>query len=162
MIKQDLDNIPLPTKLLLRDYYSTVPCHIQPTPPPKHHTAEGENSYTELTTTSQPPTGNKESQPGLLPRLTRRAGVFGFKRVRFVVSLSSFRKKSVSAVWTSCSTSQLSKTNEIKVDKETMDMFYALQMSDFPGLVQVDLVAMPQSIIGFGRHSTVGETDRRY
>lgn len=49
------------------------------------------------------------------------------------------------------------KTDEIKVDKETIDMLAALGMSDLPGLTEVE----PQAVIptqGFGR----GAPGRRY
>ncbi|KAJ8774377.1 hypothetical protein K2173_011626 [Erythroxylum novogranatense] len=43
------------------------------------------------------------------------------------------------------------KTDQIEVDKETIDMLAAVGMSEIPGLVQVDLVAAPVAQFGFGR-----------
>lgn len=43
------------------------------------------------------------------------------------------------------------KSDQIEVDKETMDMLASLGMSCFPGLVQVDPVAIPVTQFGFGR-----------
>lgn len=42
------------------------------------------------------------------------------------------------------------KTEQIEVDKETLDMLSALGMSEIPGLVQVDPVPVQQTL-GFGR-----------
>ncbi|WCJ40019.1 40S ribosomal protein S17 [Euphorbia peplus] len=52
------------------------------------------------------------------------------------------------------------KIDEIKVDKETIDMLAALGMSDFPGLVEVEPTPMiaPQ---GFGRGGPAGGFQRR-
>ncbi|XP_028760778.1 40S ribosomal protein S17-like [Neltuma alba] len=41
------------------------------------------------------------------------------------------------------------KTDQIEVDKETLDMLNALGMNDIPGLVQVEPTPVPQ--VGFGR-----------
>ncbi|CAK7341949.1 unnamed protein product [Dovyalis caffra] len=43
------------------------------------------------------------------------------------------------------------KSDQIEVDKETMDMFASLGMTDLPGLVQVDPVAVSVTQFGFGR-----------
>ncbi|KAF2307691.1 hypothetical protein GH714_030836 [Hevea brasiliensis] len=43
------------------------------------------------------------------------------------------------------------KTEQIEVDKETIDMLAALGMGDIPGIVQVDPVAVPVTQFGFGR-----------
>ncbi|KAG6743998.1 hypothetical protein POTOM_052702 [Populus tomentosa] len=43
------------------------------------------------------------------------------------------------------------KSDQIEVDKETMDMLASLGKSCFPGLVQVDPVAIPVTQFGFGR-----------
>nr|ADR71230.1 40S ribosomal protein S17D [Hevea brasiliensis] len=43
------------------------------------------------------------------------------------------------------------KTEQIEVDKETIDMLAALGMGDIPGIVQVDPVAVPVAQFGFGR-----------
>ncbi|KAH1262613.1 40S ribosomal protein S17-4 [Glycine max] len=42
------------------------------------------------------------------------------------------------------------RTDQIEVDKETLDMLAALGMSEVPGIVQVDPVAV-QAPLGFGR-----------
>ncbi|KAG4982367.1 hypothetical protein JHK87_027116 [Glycine soja] len=42
------------------------------------------------------------------------------------------------------------RTDQIEVDKETLDMLAALGMSEVPGVVQVDPVAV-QAPLGFGR-----------
>uniref|UniRef100_A0A2P2K1T1 Uncharacterized protein MANES_08G030400 n=1 Tax=Rhizophora mucronata TaxID=61149 RepID=A0A2P2K1T1_RHIMU len=42
-------------------------------------------------------------------------------------------------------------TDEINVDKETMDMLGALGMADLPGVNQVEPVAVPVAQFGFGR-----------
>lgn len=49
------------------------------------------------------------------------------------------------------------KTDQIEVDKETLDMLSALGMNDIPGLVQVD-PSVPQQV-GFGLG---GRGGRRY
>ena len=49
------------------------------------------------------------------------------------------------------------RTDQIEVDKETLDMLAALGMSEVPGIVQVDPVAV-QAPLGFGR----GGPGRRY
>ncbi|PON97378.1 Ribosomal protein [Trema orientale] len=50
-------------------------------------------------------------------------------------------------------------TDHIEVDKETLDMLSALGMSDIPGLVRVDPVAVQAQPVGFGRSGGAG---RRY
>ncbi|EEF35465.1 40S ribosomal protein S17, putative [Ricinus communis] len=53
------------------------------------------------------------------------------------------------------------KTDQIEVDKETIDMLAALGMGDMPGLVQVDPVAaVPVAQFGFGRGA--GGPGRRF
>ncbi|XP_027366699.1 40S ribosomal protein S17-like [Abrus precatorius] len=49
------------------------------------------------------------------------------------------------------------RTEQIEVDKETLDMLAALGMSEIPGVVQVDPVTV-QAPLGFGR----GAGGRRY
>ncbi|XP_062112616.1 small ribosomal subunit protein eS17x-like [Humulus lupulus] len=51
------------------------------------------------------------------------------------------------------------RTDQIEVDKETLDMLSSLGMSDIPGLVRVDSVAVQTHPLGFGRASGAG---RRY
>lgn len=51
------------------------------------------------------------------------------------------------------------KTEQIEVDKETLDMLNALGMNEIPGLVQVDPVPVQQQL-GFGRGGFGGP--RRY
>lgn len=51
-------------------------------------------------------------------------------------------------------------TDQIEVDKETIDMLAALGMGDIPGLVQVDPVSVPAPPAGFGRGGAAG--GRRY
>ncbi|WCJ34228.1 40S ribosomal protein S17 [Euphorbia peplus] len=51
-------------------------------------------------------------------------------------------------------------TDQIQVDKETIDMLSALGMGDIPGLVWVDPVAVPVAQFGFGRGA--GGVGRRF
>ncbi|KAJ8748494.1 hypothetical protein K2173_003392 [Erythroxylum novogranatense] len=50
------------------------------------------------------------------------------------------------------------KTDQIEVDKETIDMLAALGVSEIPGLVQVDPVAALVAQFGFGH----GDGGRRF
>ena len=43
------------------------------------------------------------------------------------------------------------KTDEISVDKETLDMLSSLGMADMPGVKRVDPEAQTQNLGGFGR-----------
>ncbi|KAF5750557.1 40S ribosomal protein S17-like [Tripterygium wilfordii] len=52
------------------------------------------------------------------------------------------------------------KTEQIEVDKETIDMLAALGMSDIPGIVQVEPAAAPAAPMGFGRGA--GGPGRRF
>ncbi|XP_054801961.1 40S ribosomal protein S17-like [Prosopis cineraria] len=52
------------------------------------------------------------------------------------------------------------KTDQVEVDKETIDMLSALGMSEIPGIIQVDPVPVQQSF-GFGRGG-FGGAGRRF
>ncbi|KAF2586334.1 hypothetical protein F2Q70_00037532 [Brassica cretica] len=63
-----------------------------------------------------------------------------------VESPSSYKRKSVNGEWTLSLTNQPLEPNEVKVDKETLEMFASLGVSDIPGFSQVTSLGTRQCV----------------